>query len=445
MRNVTDLRPLVNSCISILMLFIIFSCSPGSTPSTESEVEEDDSTILKTKNARQLTDVKFESTSARIARGKYLMEGPLWCFQCHTERDKTKPGWPPMWEKRGSGAELDKTDSTHLYAPNITSDKKTGIGNFTDDMIARAIREGVGHDGRVLSSMPWWTFRGLSNEDLASVVTYLRTLPAIENKIPRRKLGPKGEAEIKDKDVPLPEGLEQPDLSDLTNRGKYLIATSDCIGCHTGWYKRNPGAYGGGNPMDHNAEHIFTPNISSDATGVGAWPVESFIYVMKNGKGKSGPMNKRMPWTSFKNMSDEDLTAIYQALMTTYPVKHIVQNGVAPTHCEVCGFDHGLGDKNKIEPVKAYKGDIKISADLAGTYTGALFPDTVRIKYDKDRLVFLEYGSEWKLFPISLTEYSADGLLAPIHFIRDEKGNVTDLQYNDLGRSYKRVIENTEK
>jgi mono/diheme cytochrome c family protein len=443
MTTVPNFRSLMNSGIFIFAILIFFSCSPGSTPSAESEVEEVDTTIVKTIRARPLTDVKFESTPERIARGKYLTEGPLWCFQCHTERDTTKPGWPPIWEKKGSGAVLYKTDSTHLYAPNITPDKKTGAGNFTDDMIARAIREGVGHDGRSLSAMPWTTFREISDEDIASIVSYLRSIPAIENRIPRRKLGQKGENQTKERGVPLTKGLDQPDFSDLVSRGKYLISTADCMGCHTAWYARNPGAFGGGNPLDHNADHIFSPNITSDVTGVGAWPVETFIYVMKNGKGKSGAMSGFMPWTSYKNMSDEDLTAIYQALMTTHPIKHIVQNGVAPTHCEVCGLEHGLGDKNKIEPVKEYKGDVKIPKDLAGAYVSPMYPDTVKISYEKGKLVFFEFGAEWKLFPINLTEYSAEGLLAPIHFIRDEKGNVTDLQYTDLGRSFKKVT--TEK
>ena len=85
-------RLLVNSCLFILVIFIFFTYSSNSTPASELEVEEEDSTILKAIHARQLTDVKFESTPERIARGKYLMEGPLWCFQCHTQRDTTKPG-----------------------------------------------------------------------------------------------------------------------------------------------------------------------------------------------------------------------------------------------------------------------------------------------------------------------------------------------------------------
>lgn len=439
MKNSQVYRLPTNSSVLILIMHLLFACSSGSTSLTELEIEED-SSIQKSIYARPLRDVKFKITPQRIARGKYLTEGPLWCFNCHTERDTTKAGWPPFWDKKGSGALLRKTDSTYLYAPNITPDKKTGIADFTDDMIARAIREGVGHDDRVLSDMPWWTFRELTDEDVASVVSYLRTMPAIENKIPRRKLGQKSEEDLKKGSFPIQNAIEILDLSNSLDRGKYLIGISDCIGCHTGWYKRNPGVFGGGNPMDHNKEHIFSSNISSDITGVGAWPAETFIYVMKNGKGKSGSLNGQMPWVSFKNMSDEDLEAIYQALLTTYPVKHIVQNGVAPTHCEVCGLEHGLGDQNKIEPIKPYKSETKTPADIAGIYVGPLFPDTLRVDLNKIEIILKGLGTEWKLVPINSTEFMAEGLPAPIHFVRDSNGKVTELQYSDLGRSFKKVV-----
>jgi mono/diheme cytochrome c family protein len=430
-------RSFVSSPLVVLLcaFALLQSCANQTSP----EEQPDAYTILKATNLRPLKDVTYESTPQRIARGKYLMEGPLWCFQCHTERDKEKAGWPPMWEKKGSGAEISKTDSTHLYAPNITPDKKTGIGSLTDDMVARAIREGVGHDDRSLSTMPWWTFRLLTDEDVASIVTYLRTIPAITNKIPRRHLTTKGEENLKSQSVPLMASLVEPNLADVVDRGKYLIGVADCIGCHTGWYARNPGVFGGGNPMDHNADHVFSSNISSDSTGIGAWPVETFIYVIRNGKGKSGTLNKLMPWTSFKNMSDEDLSAIYQALMTTYPVKHIVQNGVAPTYCEVCKLEHGMGDKNKITLLPPYKG-AKAQADVAGLYVGQVFDvDTIKVNFEKDTLKLSAFGQSWKLFPVSETKYFAESFMAPMQFLRDASGNVTELDFGDLGRTYKKV------
>jgi len=424
--------------LMVITGIVIASCST----TTDSGKEADNPGILKAKHARPLTDVRYEATPERIAWGKYLMEGPMWCFQCHTERNKTKPGWPPLWEKRGSGAVYYKTDSTALYAPNITGDEETGIGTYTDDMIARAIRDGVGHDGRALSyAMPWANFRGLTDEDLASVVTYLRTVPPIKNKLPQRVIGPAREEELADNIPPLNGSPTVPDFSDPVSRGKYFIGISDCVGCHTGWYARNPGVFGGGNPMNDNEDHVISPNISSDSSGMGAWPVEAFLYAMENGRGKSGALGKLMPWTSYKNMTDKDLTAIYKALMTTYPIKHIVQNGMVSTHCEVCGMDHGLGDKNKIELLLPFRKHYKIAMDLSGAYVNSLFEtDTFRVANTEGNLILSGEGQDWTLIPIRENYYFADGLFAPIRFGRDESGTATEFTFDDLDRSVFRKI-----
>ena len=70
-------------------------------------------------------------------------------------------------------------------APNLTPDPETGAGSWTDDQLARAMREGVGHDGRALFPiMPYQHYRNMSDEDLASVVVYLRSLPPVHNQLP---------------------------------------------------------------------------------------------------------------------------------------------------------------------------------------------------------------------------------------------------------------------
>ena len=76
-----------------------------------------------------------------------------------------------------------------IVAPNLTPDPETGAGNWTDDQLARAIREGIGHDGRALfPMMPYTHFREMSDEDLASVIVYLRSLTArATTSYPKRK------------------------------------------------------------------------------------------------------------------------------------------------------------------------------------------------------------------------------------------------------------------
>src|SRR5260370_42552529 len=138
---------------------------------------------------RALTDRKFEATPQRLVRGKYLVDGVLGCFGCHTDQDWSRPGAPPVAGKAGSGHIWSDQDKPWLIAPNITPDKETGAGNWSDDTLARGIREGIGHDGRALFPiMPYPSYQQMSDEDLASVIVYLRTVPAVRNQLPTTKM-----------------------------------------------------------------------------------------------------------------------------------------------------------------------------------------------------------------------------------------------------------------
>src|SRR3977135_2861560 len=138
---------------------------------------------------RALTDRKFEATPARLARGKYLVDGVMGCFGCHTDADWSKPGAPPIAGKEGSVHVWSDQDRPWLVAANITPDKETGAGNWSDDTFARAIREGIGHDGRALFPiMPYPSYREMSDEDLASVIAYVRTVPAVRNQLPTTRM-----------------------------------------------------------------------------------------------------------------------------------------------------------------------------------------------------------------------------------------------------------------
>src|SRR3989442_5201517 len=128
--------------------------------------------------ARRVTDRHFEATLARLERGKYLVDSVMTCIGCHSEADFSKPGAPPREGRRGAGTRWADGDLLWVVAPNITPDKETGAGNWTDDTLARAIREGIGHDGRALFPlMPYPNYRSMADEDLASVIVYIRSLP----------------------------------------------------------------------------------------------------------------------------------------------------------------------------------------------------------------------------------------------------------------------------
>jgi mono/diheme cytochrome c family protein len=132
---------------------------------------------------------RFEPTAARLERGRYIVEGIAHCFECHSEVDWEKPGGQPREGRKGSGTEFAKYGFPWLVAPNITPDTETGAGTWTDDQLARAIREGIGHDGRRLFPvMPYMYFRRMSDEDLASVIGYLRSVEPVHNALPKTSI-----------------------------------------------------------------------------------------------------------------------------------------------------------------------------------------------------------------------------------------------------------------
>jgi hypothetical protein len=102
-----------------------------------------------------LTNRVYERTPQRWARGKYLAENVSLCVDCHSPHDWTKHDAqiPSGMEGAGEDMSILKGLPGQVVAPNLTPDPETGIGTWSDDALARAIREGIGHDGRTLFPM----------------------------------------------------------------------------------------------------------------------------------------------------------------------------------------------------------------------------------------------------------------------------------------------------
>lgn len=384
----------------------------------------EESTADSLPRARPLTDRTFEVTPARLERGRYLAEGALMCVLCHSERKWNAPGAPPVAGREAAGVVLWERNGHRMVAPNLTPDSATGTGAWPDDALARAIREGVGHDGRALSlPMYWRSFRVLSDEDLASVIVYLRSLPAVRNPLPPRSLPPERVVDLAEDPVPLTEPVPAPDLSDPLERGRYLVRVADCAGCHTAWYSDPmPGVFGGGNEVGR-ANDVYSSNITPDVSGIGEWSEEQFIRTIRTGKG--GTLDPVMPWIAYGRMTDRDLGAVYRALQKVPPVRHWINNVAPPTYCEVCGQEHGLGDQN--EPIRIVRADVptEVLADYVGRYVRERRGDTVEIRLEDGSLwLRFEGGGTQEMVPISETRFRAD-LPAPLEFVRDEAGVVT--------------------
>ena len=416
--------------IFLALILSITGCSnkePDSVSGGKEEVY-----ITAGLKVRPLRDIKFESTPERIARGKYLANGASHCFLCHSERDWTKPGAPPIESLKGSGNVLLDQDGLRIVAPNITPDKETGAGSWTDDMFARAIREGVGHDGRPLYPlMLYQEFKHFSDEDVASIVVYLRTLPAIKNKLPKNQLPLEVQKMIVHLPLPIYKQIPEADFSNIMERGKYMTEIGGCIGCHTSWDTQlKPGLFAGGLFIADMGDSAFTINITPDESGL-YYDEDAFITVIRTGKG--GTLHSIMPWIVIKNYTDEDLRAIYKYLRSVKPVRHYINNFSKPTYCKLCGQVHGLGNMNTEKMTTTFLVKPAIYDTYTGIYTSnegdslTLFleGDSLRLKDNVQGFTTITT----KLLPVSKTEYASVNLPFNIKFGQDENGKAT-LIYN---------------
>lgn len=87
-------------------------------------------------------------------------------------------------------------------------------------------------------------------------------------------------------------------------------------------------------------------NITPDASGIGYYDEALFLQAMRTGYVKARKLNSIMPFGEFKDMTDEDLKAMFAYLRTLKPVKHRVDNSLPPTYCKLCRLTHGAGDQN---------------------------------------------------------------------------------------------------
>jgi len=301
--------------------------------------------------ARPLTYRAFESTPQRLARGQYLVEN-LGCFDCHGEHDWTKHDAPLIEGTRGAGyvdfplAGL----PGRVVPPNITPDPETGAGNWTDDMLARAIREGIGHDGRVLFPfMPYPDMAHMSDEDLASVIVYLRSIPPIRKALPKTEIIFPVRYLMRSVPQPITEPVPQPDVSTPMKRGEYLVTIAACTDCHTPQAKGQPIRgleFAGGFILEGPWGRVASANITPDPSGISYYDEALFLEVMRTGYVKARKINQIMAWWNFRNLTDEDLKAIFAYVRTLNPIKHRVDNTEPPTYCRLCGSGHGAGNQN---------------------------------------------------------------------------------------------------
>ena len=302
--------------------------------------------------ARAVTDRRFEATPERLARGQYLTEAAA-CFHCHSEHDLSAPEYPVAAGRRGAGWEMPIPELGKVIAPNITSDPATGIGAWSDDEIARAIQEGISRDGSALFPlMPYGNFRHLDEEDLASIVVFLRTVPAVTQARPRSELVFPLSVLVNVMPKPMAAHTSVARTTPEA-RGEYLVRTvAGCQDCHSPAHNGDPldgMDLGGGFKLSdpgRNMAPVYALNITSDPSGIAHYDEGLFIEVLQTGHLPGRMLSHIMPFENFRNFTEDDLRDMFAYLTSVPPVKHRVSNTDPPTFCPLCEGTHGLGDKN---------------------------------------------------------------------------------------------------
>jgi mono/diheme cytochrome c family protein len=259
----------------------------------------------------------LSATDASASRGEYIVRTVAVCGGCHAA-DAKNPASP-----LSGGREFRDWRIGVARASNLTSDPETGLGNWSEAEIVRALRNGVRKDGRLLAPvMPYEWFHEMSDGDALAVARYLRSLPPVRNEVKQSpnfvfKLGR----------ALFLHPLSGTNVPEPANRGAYLTQHAGlCADCHTQrtglLQKADKNRLFGGMTKPPKDFPVKPPNITPDPTrGIGKWSEADFEKAMRTGVRPDGrKLNPFMPWPAFAKLTDEDLHAMWEYLRTVKPV-----------------------------------------------------------------------------------------------------------------------------
>lgn len=269
-------------------------------------------------------DVSAPLTPEVVERGRLLAE-QLGCVSCHSEADEARPGGFPVEDTRLAGRllVLPKGFPGRLVASNITPDRETGIGAWTDGELLRAIREGVGREGRVLFPiMRYPAYRHLPDEDALAIVAYLRSVKPVSRENQATII--KWPVSMLIRTVPKPVEAPPPPLpTDPLERGRLLLSLMGCADCHTPIEAGAPEAahaFAGGRAFEGAFGRVYASNITPHPEGgIGGMTDEQLLAALREGRGKDGRPLWVMPWSAWRETPEGDLRAVIAALRALPP------------------------------------------------------------------------------------------------------------------------------
>lgn len=265
---------------------------------------------------------------AVIARGEYVFHALAHCSACHTE--------PGLRRQRGDrhpvsgGRVFPAGPFGRFIARNLTADKETGLGAQSDGDVARAIRNGVDHQGRFIPLMIL-ALGPMSDDDLTAVVSYVRTQAPVRRDEEAEQWGFLAKVLAATKLVPrtsAPPKPVPPSDQPSVERGAYLAnGPAGCYTCHSRFDPFNGfamvgTAFAGGDvePDESDPTSEFeAPNLTPDPKSgrIAAWDEETFVTRFRGGRAFTG---SHMPWENYAEMTDTDLRSLFRYLKSLPPV-----------------------------------------------------------------------------------------------------------------------------
>ena len=252
-----------------------------------------------------------------VKRGDYLVNTIMTCGNCHTPKGPTGD----IMDKAFSGGLSWDEPPFKVTAPNITQDKETGIGSWTDAQIKTLLRTGKRPNGvQIAEVMPTSFYDIITERDMNAIVAYLRTLKPIANTVP---------APIYK--IPLPHGhfpgsekaYTEAMMSDPLKKGFYLATIGHCMECHTPMGPRGrefaaklgTGGFEFPGPWGVSVSRNITPK------GIGSWTDAEIKRAITTGVSKDGShLKPPMGFPYYAHMTDADLNAVI-AYLRTVPAK----------------------------------------------------------------------------------------------------------------------------
>ena len=284
-------------------------------------------------------NIKVDASPSRIARGKYIYMLSD-CDGCHSPANRQLHDNPPVEGLQAAGQLFpDPTAPGRIVVSNITPDRETGIGNWTDGEKIRAIREGISRDGHMLFPiMPYPHFRHMSEDDVQSLVAYLNTLPPVRNSLPATKVDFPVALLVKGVPRPVTEAVKNPDRSNKQLYGEYLATLGSCETCHTQEERGQivvSKRFGGGRSFGIGDQVVVSANISPDKqSGIGEWSLDRFqqrfYKLSKHARQPRVDADPEkftiMPWDNLSQLPPEDLESLYIYLMSRLPIENKVES-----------------------------------------------------------------------------------------------------------------------